>query len=249
MHPLSSLIEKSENIVFFTGAGVSTASGIPDFRSPGGVWSQFRIVNYGEFLDSEIKRQEDWKRRFFTADMLSVCKPNVAHKTMAQFARTGKCRAIVTQNTDDLHNQVAQADDVVIELHGNSSRARCLKCGVSYTMSDCRRIHDETEQSPVCTECGGLIKSNVIMFGEPMPGQAMEDALFESQGSDLFVVVGSSLQVFPAANLPEEAKINGAKLAIVNREPTSVDRKADLIVHEEIPAVFEKVASDLSLEV
>lgn len=249
MHQLSSLIEKSENIVFFTGAGVSTASGIPDFRSPGGVWSQFRIVNFSEFLDSEINRLADWQRRFFTADMLSDCKPNIAHKAMAQLAKTGKSRAIITQNTDDLHNQAAQSDEAIIELHGNSSSARCLDCDEPYTMHDCRRIHKETNRSPVCAKCGGLIKSNVIMFGEPMPERAMKDAVFESTGSDLFIVVGSSLQVFPAANLPMEAKKNGAKLAIVNREPTPVDRKADLIVHEEIPMVFEKVAADLSLDI
>ena len=238
---LQHLINASANMVVLTGAGISTESGIPDFRSPGGVWSQFRIIQYDEFMSSEAARLEDWRRRFYMEDQLGEVKPNIGHQRIAEWVMDGRCSALITQNIDGLHQQAGTPDEAIIEIHGNARSARCTSCGTSYDIAECRSQLEREGKSPACTGCGGIIKSNVVMFGEAMPVGAMRAAFEAAQNCDLFLVVGTSLAVFPAADLPMQAKGSGASLVIINREPTSLDGQADLVIHAGIGETFQKI--------
>lgn len=231
---LDELVGVASNIVVLTGAGISTESGIPDFRSPGGIWSKFKIVQYADYMTSEDARTEDWRRRFFMRDQMGEVFPNSGHEVLARWVMAGKCSAIITQNIDGLHQEAGTPVDSVIEIHGTGRHAICVDCAQRHELSQCREQFEETQESPRCIQCSGILKSAVVMFGEPMPEGPTKLAFEAAANADLFIAIGSSLVVFPAANIPLQAKKAGAKLVIINREPTEMDQVADLVVNAEI---------------
>ncbi|MEM7069086.1 MAG: Sir2 family NAD-dependent protein deacetylase [Pseudomonadota bacterium] len=232
------LVEGASNIVILTGAGISTESGVPDFRSPGGIWEKFRIVQYGEYISSEEARIEDWHRRFFMKDQIGAVEPNVGHQKIADWMNSGKCSWLVTQNVDGLHQRGGAPAERVIEIHGNATTASCIACGLNHNMELCRQLFETTDKSPKCQSCGGIIKADIVMFGENMPKGKTNQAFELAETADLFLAIGTSLAVQPAAVLPLHAKRNGAKFAILNRDPTELDRFADCVVNDEIGKVL-----------
>ncbi|MCP4183943.1 MAG: NAD-dependent deacetylase [Hyphomicrobiales bacterium] len=234
MSDFAELISNAKNIVVLTGAGVSTESGIPDFRSPGGIWEKFRIIEYSEFMASEEARLEDWRRRFFMRDQLGEISPNVAHKAIANWVNCGRCSMLITQNVDGLHHQAGTNADAMIEIHGTARYANCTECGLRYEISECRAMLEETASAPSCRKCHGIIKSAVIMFGEPMPRMETRRAFEAAADCDLFVAIGTSLVVHPVADLPLVAKKSGAKFAIINRDKTQLDDLADVVINHGI---------------
>ena len=231
---LGRMITEAHHIVSFTGAGISTESGIPDFRSPGGIWTQYRPIEFGDFIASPEARRESWRRKFATDEMMRKATPNAGHRALARLAAQGKMPAVITQNIDGLHQASGIPDDKVIELHGNATYASCLDCRQRYELDWVRDIFADKERLPVCPSCNGLIKTATISFGQAMPVAAMERAQEVTLAADLFIVLGSSLVVYPAAGFPILAKRNGASLVIVNREPTDLDAMADLVINAEI---------------
>lgn len=230
---LAQAIAAARRTVFFTGAGISTESGIPDFRSPGGVWSKMKPITYQEFTASRAKRREAWDRVFNRTAGWTGAKPNAGHIAVARLIAAGRATSIITQNVDNLHQDAGAPSDKVIELHGNASYAKCLECARRYELESLRSAWEAGEDI-VCEICGGLIKTAVISFGQAMPERDMMRATIEALGCDLFVVLGSSLVVYPAASLPVMAHQRGARLIIVNREPTDMDEIADQVFHTEI---------------
>jgi NAD-dependent deacetylase len=235
---LRDLIDRARRIAVFTGAGISTESGIPDFRSPGGIWTRMAPIDFQDFISSEEARREAWRRKFATDPTIRAAEPNRGHRAVATLIRQGKARAVITQNIDGLHQASGIPDRQVIELHGNTTYAHCLDCGERYEIDALRVQFEKDETPPVCSECDGLVKTATISFGQAMPEAAMLRAEIETRSADLFIVLGSSLVVFPAAAFPAAAKENGAVLAIVNREPTPLDDIADLVVNDSIGDVM-----------
>jgi NAD-dependent deacetylase len=239
---LARMIADAHRLVVFTGAGISTESGIPDFRSPGGVWSKMKPIYFQEFVASEDKRREAWERAFSGRAGWIGREPNAGHMAVARLVDQGKCACIITQNVDNLHQASGVPDDKIVELHGNASYATCLECGLRQELADLKTLYDATGDLPACRACGGLVKTATISFGQAMPLGPMARAEEETLACDLFLVLGSSLVVYPAAGFPLMAKQNGAKLAIVNREPTELDPYADLVLHDEIGPVMTTAA-------
>lgn len=235
---LATLIAAAERIALFTGAGISTESGIPDFRSPGGFWARNRPIDFSEFVASEDARREAWRRRFELEPLVQAAQPNRGHRACAALVRRGQARAVITQNIDGLHQASGVPDAQVIELHGNTTYARCLDCGTRHELAAIRVAFEEAGAAPHCVHCDGLVKTATISFGQAMPEAAMRRAELEAYAADLFVVLGSSLVVYPAAGFPIAAKRNGARLVIVNRDPTELDQIADLVVHRGIGEAF-----------
>jgi NAD-dependent deacetylase len=233
------MIDEARRVVVFTGAGMSTESGIPDFRSPGGVWSRMKPIYFQDFVASEDRRREAWTRTFSGAAGWVGAKPNRGHLAISRLANEGKVDVVITQNVDNLHQDSGVPEDRVIELHGNAGYAKCLDCGERHELTDLRDPFLERGVIPACRACDGVVKTATISFGQPMPLEAMARAEAAALACDLFLVLGSSLVVVPAAGLPLIAKRNGALLAIVNREPTDQDAFADLVLHEEIGAVLD----------
>jgi len=231
---LRRLIDAAERVVVFTGAGISTESGIPDFRSPGGIWSRMKPIYYQEFVASEEARVESWRRKFESDPVMRAAAPNRGHRAVAALVGRGKISHVVTQNIDGLHQASGIADHQVIELHGNSTYAHCLDCQRRYELDDLRPGFEATLKSPRCDDCGGYVKTATVAFGQSMPPAAMIRAEEAILACDLCLVAGSSLVVYPAAGFPELAKRNGAGLVILNREPTDMDAFADLVLHREI---------------
>jgi len=241
IHSLRDAIHEARNVTVFTGAGISTESGIPDFRSPGGVWSRMKPIYFQDFLASEDRRREAWTRVFSGAAGWTGAKPNSGHFAIAELVRQDKVAAVITQNVDNLHQDSGVPAEKVIELHGNASYATCLECGLRYELEALRGPFIDRGEIPTCEDCGGIVKTATISFGQPMPPEPMARAEAATLGCDLFLVLGSSLVVFPAAGFPLLAKRNGAKLVIVNREPTDQDAFADLVLHEEIGRVMAEI--------
>ncbi|MBX3503767.1 MAG: Sir2 family NAD-dependent protein deacetylase [Alphaproteobacteria bacterium] len=237
---LRKLFENATRIVGFTGAGISTESGIPDFRSPGGIWTRYQPIQFQDFMASEEMRRESWRRKFATDEVMRKATPNAGHRAMARLVEMGKMSAIITQNVDGLHQASGVPDSKVIELHGNSTYATCLDCGERHELDDIRKVFGRDETLPECRKCDGIIKTATISFGQAMPVVPMARAQEETMAADLFIVLGSSLVVYPAAAFPTMAKRNGAKLAIINRDPTDQDRIADLVVHDEIGPIMSR---------
>lgn len=231
---LRRLLVESRRAVVFTGAGISTESGIADFRSPGGIWSKFQPINFQDFISYEQMRIEAWRRKFAVDPTMRAAEPNTGHQAVARLVTAGKVSAVITQNVDGLHQRSGVPAEKVIELHGNATYAACLQCGRRFELDDLRREFEKTEKPPVCDACGGIVKSATISFGQAMPQAEMQAAQEETRACDLFLSLGSSLVVYPAAGFPEIAKRNGARLVIINREPTGMDRLADLVIHDEI---------------
>jgi NAD-dependent deacetylase len=238
---LAALLAGSARTIVFTGAGMSTESGIPDFRSPGGVWSRMKPIDFGSFMHDEDARREAWQRTFSGTAGWVGAKPNEGHFAVARLVNTGRVGLVITQNVDNLHQDAGVPADQVIELHGNAGYATCLICGLRHELADLRDPFLKQGTLPACRACGGIVKSATISFGQPMPIEAMRRAEAASRECDLFIVLGSSLLVHPAATLPMVAKSNGAALAIINREPTDMDGRADLVLHAEIGDVLKEI--------
>lgn len=228
---LKELIFQSGQMVVLTGAGISTESGIPDFRSPGGIWETFRIIQYDDFMTSEEARLEDWRRRFYMEDQLGEVQPNTGHQVLRDWVNEGICQTIITQNIDGLHQAAGTPQDRMIELHGNARRAYCTACGQIHEIADCRDMLEQTNQAPRCRQCDGIVKAAVVMFGEQMPQEVMQQAIAAASGCRLIVAIGTSLSVYPAAGLPLLAKQAGARFAILNRDQTDLDDLADVVVN------------------
>jgi NAD-dependent deacetylase len=239
---LTRMIDRARRVVVFTGAGISTESGIPDFRSPGGVWSRMKPIYFQEFVSDPAKRREAWTRTFTGAAGWTGAAPNAGHFAVARLVKAGKVIAVITQNVDNLHQDAGVPADKVIELHGNASYAACLDCGERHELEELKDSFLKAGEIPYCRACGGLVKTATISFGQSMPQGPMQRAQKATLGCDLFLVLGSSLVVYPAAGFPLLAKRGGAQLAIVNREPTELDQYADLVLNDEIGAVMSEVA-------
>ena len=231
---LRSMIQESKRGVVFTGAGISTESGIPDFRSPGGVWTKYQPINFNDFMASEEMRRESWRRKFASDAVMKQAKPNKGHLAVGKLVQQGKVSCVITQNIDGLHQMSGVPDEKVIELHGNATYAHCLDCGQRMELEDVRKIFENNETLPICDQCNGIIKTATISFGQAMPLAEMQLAEQETLACDLLLAMGSSLVVYPAAGFPELAKRNGARLIIINRDPTPLDGIADLVLHSEI---------------
>lgn len=230
---LARCLNASRRAVVFTGAGISTESGIPDFRSPGGVWSKMKPIMFQDFVASPAARREAWTRVFNKSAGWTGASPNDGHLAVAALVEQGRVSVIITQNVDNLHQDSGAPVERVIELHGNASYAKCLDCGQRHELQELELQYERGEEI-VCLHCAGLLKTATISFGQSMPEAEMTRATQESRACDLFLVLGSSLVVYPAAGLPIEAKRHGATLIIVNREPTELDQYADLVLNTEI---------------
>ncbi len=238
---LNRLLEVSHRVVVFTGAGISTESGIPDYRSPGGIWTKYTPVDFQDFMRSEDMRREAWRRKLATHDAVAEAEPSRGHRAVAELVRRGTVVCVITQNVDGLHQRSGIADDRIVELHGNTTYARCLACGARHELEPIYAAFAADETLPLCDSCGGLVKTATISFGQQMPEAEMQRAEAATLRCDLFISIGSSLRVYPAAGFPSLAKRNGALLAIVNREPTGLDMAADLLVHGEIGPTLGEV--------
>ena len=231
---LADLLRAARRAVVFTGAGISTESGIPDFRSPGGIWTKMMPIDFDAFVASPEARRESWRRRFEMEATWNAVKPNAGHAAVAELVRRGTVSHVITQNIDNLHQDSGVPEDRVIELHGNTRYAKCLACGARMEIADIRAYYDRHGEPPACPFCGGIVKTATISFGQAMPEKEMDLARRATFACDLMLVLGSSLVVYPAAGFPLLAKRAGAKLAIVNREETDQDPYADLVLHSEI---------------
>jgi NAD-dependent deacetylase len=238
---LAALLRESRRAVIFTGAGMSTESGIPDFRSPGGIWTKMMPVEFQDYVRDPQARRVSWQRRFEMEETWNKVAPNDGHRAVAQLVASGKVSHVVTQNIDALHQAGGVPDEQVIELHGNTRYAKCLDCGRRVEIADIR-VHFEAQgDAPDCADCGGIVKTATISFGQPMPEGEMTRAEAASLACDLMLVLGSSLSVFPAAGFPLLAKRNGARLVILNRDETPQDRFADLVINAEIGPTLRAV--------
>ena len=231
---LQELIGGSRVVLPFTGAGISTECGIPDFRSPGGIWTKMQPIPFDAFVASQEMRDESWRRRFVMQEQFGGAQPGRGHRALASLYRAGKVPAVITQNIDNLHQASGIAADHVVELHGNTTYAACLDCAKRYELSWVKQRFDASGgKAPDCT-CGGYIKTATVSFGQAMPVDAMRRAEELTTSCDLFLAIGSSLVVWPAAGFPLMAKRNGARLVIINRDPTDFDDVADLVVRQDI---------------
>lgn len=228
------MLDAARRAVVFTGAGISTESGIPDFRSPGGIWTRMAPIEFRDFVASADMRKEAWRRRFAMEEMFASVEPNVGHLAVAELVARGRASHVITQNIDNLHQDSGVPEDRVIELHGNTRYAKCLDCGARSELEPIRRHFEATGEPPDCEVCGGMVKAATISFGQAMPELEMARAEATTSECDLFLVLGSSLVVYPAAAFPLQAKRGGAKLVILNRQPTPQDEVADLVLHADI---------------
>lgn len=240
------LIVNSAKVVFFTGAGISTESGIPDFRSPGGIWERLDPADftYQKFVSHRESRRKHWQL-LWGGRMAQDAKPNPAHFAIAELDRLGKLDCVITQNIDNLHQQAGVPADKVLELHGNMQSVSCLKCGRHYSMMQIKARLDSGEEIPECETCGGILKPDIVMFGEALPEAVLREATARSRECDLLIVIGSTLAVYPAAYLPAYAVEAGASLVIINLSPTPFDRDAVVLIRakagETMSAITEKV--------
>lgn len=240
---LHALLDRADSIVSFTGAGISTESGVPDFRTPGSPWMVNKPIPFEAFVQSREARIEAWRRKFAMDDHYRDAQPNIGHRALARLVAEGRSPAIVTQNIDGLHQASGVPEERVIELHGNGTYASCLNCGWRHELAAIRPAFEATGEPPACIMCAGPVKSATISFGQAMPQQQMMRAQELALECDLFLVVGSSLVVYPAATLPIIAKRQGAKLVILNREPTDLDPIADLVIRAESGVALARLAS------
>ena len=239
---LKHLIEKSKKLVFFTGAGISTNSGIPDFRGPKGVWKTATPIYFQDFISSKEKRIESWEKKFSNELSIDSAKPNIGHFKLAEIMSRKEETHLITQNVDNLHQDSGIDNSKITELHGNATYAKCLDCSKKYELTFLKEDFLATKEPPVCNICGGIIKTATISFGQAMPEEEMITAQKVSIKSDLFICLGSSLAVFPAADLPLLAKETGANLVIINNEPTQMDHLSDLVINRDISEVLSEIS-------
>jgi NAD-dependent deacetylase len=241
LHRLKALIDGAKRAVVFTGAGISTESGIPDFRSPNGIWSKMSPIYFDEFVRSEEARREAWRRKIVMDKDFDGAEPNRGHRAVEKLVRNGKVACVITQNIDGLHETSGVPADKIVELHGNGTYAKCLMCQTRYELAPIKEAFESEGRLPICTWCGGIIKTATVSFGQQMPEDAMIRAREATLACDLFLAVGSSLVVYPAAGFVPLAKEVGARLVILNRDPTELDHLADLVLNREIGPTLGEV--------
>ena len=251
MHPqieeITSCVVKSHRAVAFTGAGISTESGIADFRSPGGVWSKYQPVLFQDFLVSEEARRQYWLIKKEGYRELRNARPNRGHLALAGLEAAGRLVAVITQNIDGLHQSAGSRR--VLELHGTSRYCICLNCESQFDPGGIQKRLEGGEEVPLCEKCGGFLKSATVSFGQPLPVDVLSDAMDLCTRADLMLALGSSLVVEPAASLPLRAKHSGAGLVIINKTSTPLDGVADIVLHEPIGEVLDQVVRRLQVEV
>ena len=230
------LIAESKKILVFTGAGLSTESGIPDFRSPGGIWDRYDPSDfyYEKIVSDQRAREKYWKMSSEYWEVMKDAKPNRAHLAIKKLEDMGKLLAIVTQNIDNLHQKAGNSPEKIIEIHGTAFSVTCLNCGKVYDREEIEKRIKNGEKDPRCSSCSGPLKPATISFGQAMPEDKMALAFKYARECDLCIVLGSSLVVYPAASVPEHAVSHGAKLMIINFTPTSLDARADLVIHDSV---------------
>tara|TARA_A100001015_G_scaffold72299_1_gene80241 strand:- start:8107 stop:8856 length:750 start_codon:yes stop_codon:yes gene_type:complete len=227
-------VEKASNIVVFVGAGLSTESGVPDYRSPNGVWTKYKPVYYSDFISSHEARKRYWKIKIESFDLYQDVKPNIGHEWIYSLEKENKLLGLITQNIDGLHRIVGHSPQKFIEIHGTDREVICLECKKRWDGKPFYEDKSSLENPPKCDECDGFLKSATISFGQPMDESSMFQAREWTLNADLFIVVGSSLVVQPAASFPVIAKSNNINLAIINRESTPYDHLADHLIQCEI---------------
>ncbi|MDD5712841.1 MAG: NAD-dependent deacylase [Smithellaceae bacterium] len=247
---VADMIIDARKVVVFTGAGISTESGIPDFRSPGGLWSRFDPEDFTieRFLNSPETRKKQWHilvEGGLTADV----QPNRAHFAITELERLGKLSCVVTQNVDNLHQKAGVDPEKVFELHGNMRWLRCLGCGERYAMEGFLEKYRYNEEVPICEKCSGILKPDVVFFGESLPERTFRKAVLHAGSCDLLLVIGSSLVVHPAAYIPAYAQEGGAKLVIINIGPTSFDREADVVINASAGEVMAEIIKNIKMRV
>lgn len=242
---LAGMVQRARQAVVFTGAGISTDSGIPDFRSPGGFWTKYKPIEFKEFLANPATRLEAWRRFLMIRETIGNARPTAGHLAVAELVDRGHVSHVITQNIDGLHHAAGVDGSRIIEIHGNGTYATCLTCGLRHEIDWVREVIAETDAAPACRSCGGVVKSATISFGQAMPEQPMADARAATLNADLFLAIGSSLQVFPAAGFPVMAQQNRTPLVILNREPTGLDGLARLVINAEIGPVMEALLARL----
>jgi NAD-dependent deacetylase len=232
MKDVAAMICAARSVVVFTGAGVSTESGIPDFRSPGGIWTKFDPEDFtiDRFLHSAETRRKQW-RFLLEGGLFSQAQPNRAHLAIAELEKLGKLTCVITQNIDNLHQRAGNDPKKVFELHGNMNWLRCLSCSEAYRLEDVLAKERPADDVPACDRCRGVLKPDIVFFGETLPPETLSQATHHACNCDLLLVVGSSLVVYPAAYMPMYAKKAGAKLVIINRDATSYDGGADVVIN------------------
>lgn len=234
----------AKSATVLTGAGISTESGIPDFRSPGGVWTKYRTVYFDEFMQSADARHEYWRQKSEMHADFASAQPNSGHRTLAKWEAAGRIRGVITQNIDGLHQLAGSRH--VLELHGTARQAACLDCHERFDIDPFIAKFLANNQVPDCPNCGGRLKHATISFGQSLPGDVLMEAARWSRTADLMLAIGSSLVVTPAANLPVTAKQRGARLVIINRDPTPVDYLADAVLHTPIGETLTAIDTLLS---
>ena len=242
---IAGYLSQSNKAVAFTGAGISTESGIPDFRSPGGVWSRYQPVLFQDFLTNGDARRQYWQMKKEAYRELKGAKPNAGHRALAALEAAGKLVAVITQNIDGLHQDAGSKR--VLELHGTSRHCICLKCDARYDPDLVQERLESGVEVPLCDKCGGLLKSATISFGQQLPQDVLSEALDLCLQTDLILAIGSSLVVEPAASLPLQAKQNGGRLVIINKTETPLDDLADVIVREPIGETLTQVVNRLGI--
>ncbi|MFT5208377.1 MAG: NAD-dependent deacetylase [Flavobacterium sp.] len=241
MSPFSSMLNQAHDVVVFTGAGISTESGIPDFRGPQGLWKTRQPIDFSDFIASEGVRRASWQRKFSNEYSMDSAQPNSGHEAIAELVKIGKVSTIITQNVDGLHQKSGVPDGQVIELHGNANYASCLDCNMRYELEALAREFHIDDKVPYCTACTGMIKTATISFGQAMPIKAMEEAQQACMRADLMLVLGSSLSVYPAAGFPQIARQAGANLVLINNEDTDLDEIFDLVIQHPIGKTLSTV--------
>jgi NAD-dependent deacetylase len=240
---IAGLLTESGKAIAFTGAGISTESGIADFRSPGGLWSRYKPVYFRDFLDSEDARRRYWMMKKEGYRELKTAKPNDGHLALARLEAVGKIVAVITQNIDGLHQDAGSRR--VLELHGTNRYCLCLDCRARFDTDEIQKRLEAGVEVPLCDHCGGLIKSATISFGQSLPADVLTESFDLSMSTDLVLALGSSLVVEPAASIPLQAKNNGARLVIINRDETPLDGLADVVVHQSIGPTLSEVVKQL----
>lgn len=236
---LGEVVAQARDMVAFTGAGISTECGVPDFRSAGSPWRRYPPIDFARFVASPAARIEAWRRKFAMDDLYAGARPGRTHRALAQAAAVGRLRVVVTQNIDGLHQAAGLPAATLVELHGNGTFARCLSCGLRHELGPIRRTLEATGLAPDCA-CGGMLKAATVAFGQPVPPEALQRSVDAAARADVFLVLGSSLVVRPAATLPLLAKRGGARLIIVNHDPTPLDEAADLVIRADVGAVLDR---------
>jgi NAD-dependent deacetylase len=247
---VAELIFDAKRIVVFTGAGISTESGISDFRSPGGIWDRFdpEDFTYQKFVSDHEGRRKRW-RMFREIGVVTEAEPNLAHHAIAELDRLGKLDCVITQNIDNLHQKAGVPDDKVLELHGNMQWIVCLGCGRRYPLAQIKARLEQGEEVPDCETCRGILKPDVVFFGESLPREVLLEATSRAYKCDVFIVIGSTLVVYPAAYMPEYALEHGAKLVIINLSSTHLDRQATVLIRTKAGETMSRVAKRVAEEV